>query len=81
MDFWFEFLNIHIKEKIITCYDCYGFKKDNCEYLWFFNPSSPFFVEKFDKCLISQNWKKNPKTYAIKKFKLLINTTTYRCKY
>jgi hypothetical protein len=29
MDFWFEFLNIHVNEKIITCHDCHGFKWKN----------------------------------------------------
>ncbi len=26
MDFWFEFLNIHMNEKPITYHDCHGFK-------------------------------------------------------
>jgi len=25
MDFWFEFLDIHMNEKVITCHDCHGF--------------------------------------------------------
>jgi len=29
MDFLFEFLDIHMNEKITTCYDCYGFKLQN----------------------------------------------------
>jgi hypothetical protein len=29
MDFWFEFLNIHMNEKIITCHDYHGFKWPN----------------------------------------------------
>jgi hypothetical protein len=27
--FWFEFLNIHMNEKEITCHDCHGFKWQN----------------------------------------------------
>jgi hypothetical protein len=26
MNFWFEFLNIHMNEKIITCHDFHGLK-------------------------------------------------------
>jgi hypothetical protein len=26
MDFWFEFLDIHMNEKRPTCHDCHGFK-------------------------------------------------------
>ncbi len=26
MDFWFEFLDIHMNKKITTCHDCHGFK-------------------------------------------------------
>jgi hypothetical protein len=29
MDFWFEFLDIHMNEKTSTCYDCHGFKWKN----------------------------------------------------
>jgi hypothetical protein len=29
MDFWFEFLNIQMNEKIITCHDYHGFKWQN----------------------------------------------------
>jgi hypothetical protein len=29
MDCWFEFLDIHMNEKAITCHDCYGFKWKN----------------------------------------------------
>jgi hypothetical protein len=29
MEFWFEFFNIHMNEKIITCHDCHGFKWKN----------------------------------------------------
>jgi hypothetical protein len=29
MDFWFEFLDIHMNEKVITCHDCHGFKWQN----------------------------------------------------
>jgi hypothetical protein len=29
MDFWFEFFDIHIKEKTITYHDYYGFKWQN----------------------------------------------------
>jgi hypothetical protein len=29
MDFWFEFLNIHMNEKTTTCHDCDGFKWQN----------------------------------------------------
>jgi hypothetical protein len=29
MAFWFEFLNIHMNEKTITCHDCHGFKWQN----------------------------------------------------
>jgi hypothetical protein len=29
MDFWFEFFEIHMNEKTITCYDCYDFKWQN----------------------------------------------------
>ncbi len=26
IDFWFEFFDIHMNEKTITCHDCHGFK-------------------------------------------------------
>ncbi len=26
MTFWFEFFDIHMNEKTITCHDCHGFK-------------------------------------------------------
>ncbi len=29
MNFWFEFLDIHMNEKTITYCDCYGFKWQN----------------------------------------------------
>ncbi len=29
MNFLFEFLNIHMNEKEITCHDCHGFKGQN----------------------------------------------------
>jgi hypothetical protein len=29
MDFWFEFCDIHMNEKIITYHDCHGFKWQN----------------------------------------------------
>ncbi len=29
MNFWFEFSNIHMNEKITTCHDCHGFKWKN----------------------------------------------------
>ncbi len=29
MDFWFEFLDIHMNEKTTTCHDCHGFKWQN----------------------------------------------------
>jgi hypothetical protein len=29
MDFWFEFLDIHMNEKVITFHDCHGFKWKN----------------------------------------------------
>jgi len=29
MDFWFEFLDIYMSEKQITCHDCHGFKLQN----------------------------------------------------
>jgi len=29
MDFWFEFLNIHMNEKEIICHDYHGFKWKN----------------------------------------------------
>jgi hypothetical protein len=29
MDFWFEFLNIHMNEKTVICHDCHGFKWQN----------------------------------------------------
>jgi hypothetical protein len=29
MSFWFEFLNIHMNEKTITCHDCHGFRWQN----------------------------------------------------
>jgi hypothetical protein len=29
MNFWFEFLDIHMNEKPITCHDCHGFKWQN----------------------------------------------------
>jgi hypothetical protein len=29
MDFWFEFLDIHMNEKTIICHDCHGFKWQN----------------------------------------------------
>jgi hypothetical protein len=29
MDFWFEFLNIQMNEKSITCHDRHGFKWEN----------------------------------------------------
>jgi hypothetical protein len=29
MNFWFEFLNIHMNEKTITCHDCHGFRWQN----------------------------------------------------
>ncbi len=29
MDFWFEFLNIHMNEKIITCHEFHVFKWEN----------------------------------------------------
>jgi hypothetical protein len=29
MDFWFEFLDIHMNEEMITCHDCNGFKWQN----------------------------------------------------
>jgi hypothetical protein len=29
MDFWFEFLNIHMNEKEIICHDYHGFKWQN----------------------------------------------------
>ncbi len=29
MDFWFEFLDININEKPITCHDFHGFKWEN----------------------------------------------------
>ncbi len=29
IDFWFEFLNIHMNENIVTCHDCHGFKWQN----------------------------------------------------
>jgi len=29
MDFWFEFLNIQMNEKAITCHDYHGFKLQN----------------------------------------------------
>jgi len=29
MDFWFEFLDIHINKKTRTCHDCHGFKWKN----------------------------------------------------
>jgi len=29
MDFWFQFLDIHMNEKELTCYDCHGFKWKN----------------------------------------------------
>jgi hypothetical protein len=31
MDFWFEFLDIHMNEKTITCHDCHGFKWKNID--------------------------------------------------
>jgi len=39
MDFWFEFLDIHMNEIIITCHDCHGFKWQNINiqfWLFFF---------------------------------------------
>jgi hypothetical protein len=32
MDFWFEFLNIHMNEKIIICHDFHGFKWQNINF-------------------------------------------------
>jgi hypothetical protein len=29
MDFWFEFFNIHMNEKTITCHDCHECKWQN----------------------------------------------------
>jgi hypothetical protein len=29
MDFWFEFLDIHMNEKVETYHDCHGFKWQN----------------------------------------------------
>jgi hypothetical protein len=29
MDFWFEFLDIHVNEKTIIFHDCHGFKYQN----------------------------------------------------
>ncbi len=29
MDFWFEFLNIYMNEKVMTYHDCHGFKWQN----------------------------------------------------
>jgi hypothetical protein len=29
MDFWFEFLDIHMNEKVVTYHDCHGFKWKN----------------------------------------------------
>jgi hypothetical protein len=32
MDFWFEFLNIHMNGKTITCHNCHGFKWKNINF-------------------------------------------------
>jgi len=29
MNFWFEFIDIHMNEKTTTCHDCHGFKWQN----------------------------------------------------
>ncbi len=33
MDFWFEFFDIHMNEKTITCHAYYSFKKPKLKYL------------------------------------------------
>ncbi len=35
MDFWFEFLDIHMNEKTITCHDYHGFKWKNINIIQF----------------------------------------------
>ncbi len=48
MDFWFEFLDIHMNKKTITSHDCHGFKWQNINiyliYLVFLCNLTPFLV-------------------------------------
>ncbi len=48
MDFWFEFLNIHMNGKATTCHDCHGFKWQNINIypilIYFFCGLTPFLV-------------------------------------
>jgi hypothetical protein len=48
MDFWFEFLNIDIKEITTTCHDFHGFKWQNIyiypSLILFFYGQTPFLV-------------------------------------
>ncbi len=48
MDFWFEFLNIHMNEKAKICHDCHGFKWQNINIyqilMFFFGGLTPFFA-------------------------------------
>jgi len=48
MDFWFEFLDIHMNEKAVICHDCHGFKWQNINIypilIVFLCDSTPFFA-------------------------------------